>query len=642
MRWDDFSATMSSGPRSGQKVLQQVNTRLVQKGIRFLQARADDGTCAPGRASLITGNWAANHGIGPGNTTEDYYDWYRTGKKQPSTSGVSGKSARWIGPWEFDRAKQNGYADTSVAPSAQGSVGGTVTVSGHGITRTNTNQRGDSTTPDDLQAFTGCLPNWLNHNGIRCGLVGKYQNAYADQTDNRYTTSAQKELFVPPGWSYWAALIGDDAGYNGGAQDHWRVHTCEYSGTTNTGAGNGTTGAESVYRYDLPLSSIVWASGTVTATINSSYGIPHRLKVGDEVSIEGVAPTGYNSAVGNAGFVVTGIPSDYVFTYALASDPGGAGASAVGAVMTAYPRTQYGDYVWGSRAVDFVAGCSEYESWFLYMSPDNPHQGTSGTAAVDTHEKERRYFNTVTPTNYAMWNGVAGAISPATISGSITSGRQSQWQDRQEMLASTDDAIGMVLDACAARGWNNVIVVLTSDNGFQTGEQEANEGNTVWDMLGGKGYVYDGSVRLPFIVKHPFWAQNATSNLLVSQADVPLTVLDWFGLTTHHAHDKRNGYSIQRLIADSNHAYSQRGQLINRGDYLGIKSEGLIDASLKKIVRPQATPTSITMWDRADDTDYEMTNIYSSNVAQATTMSARLDILRNARWDGTTNNCRTA
>lgn len=639
MRWDDFTATMSSGPRSGQRVMEQVNTRLVEKGLKFLQARADDGTCAPGRASLLTGNWATNHGIGAQNSADQYYSAYRQGKRWAAGAAGVGKSARWIGPWEFDRAKQNGYADTSVAPASQGTVGGIVTVTGFGIKRANDNLRGDNTTPDDLQAFTGSVPNWLRHNGVRCGLIGKYQNAYGDY-DARYPSANERYLFVPPGWNYWAALIGDDDGYNGGAQDHWRVHTCEYSGP-NSGSGSGAVGVEVAYRYDIPISTITWAAGTVTVTLDSSYARPHRLQVGKEVSIEGVSPTGYNSAVNAAGHTVTGIVSDYVFTYALALNPGGAGANGVGQIMFAYPQTQYGDRMWGERGVDFVNGCSETEPWYLFINPDNPHQGTVGTAAVDSRERERRYMGSVAAAGFAFWGGISGTVSPAVIAANATSGRKEQWRQRQDMLASTDDAIGMVLDACEARGWHNVIVVLTSDNGFQVGEQEAVEGASVWDSLGGKGFVYDGSVRLPFIVRHPLWAKNATSNLLVSQSDVPLTVLDWFGLTTHHAHDKRDGYSIQRLLADGNHAYSGRAQLIIRGEWQNAKSEGLIDTSLKKLVRHQVTPATRALWDRADDIDYEMTDVAASNAAQVTAMAARLDVLRDARWNGTTNNART-
>ena len=640
MRWDDFSTTMSSGPRSGQYVLQQVRTRLMARGINFLQARADDGTCAPGRASLITGMLAMNHGIGPGNTADDYYDFYRQGKKQSATTGTGGKSARWVGPWEFDRAKQNGYADTPLTPSSQGTVGGTTTIAGHGITRANANQRADATTPDDLQAFTGGLPNWLSVNGVRCGLVGKYQNAYADTTDNRYTTPAQTYLFVPPGWSYWAALCGTDTEYNGGAQDHWRVHTTEFSGS-NAGDGNGTTGTEVAYRYDLTVTSISYTSGVATVTVNSAA--PHRMSVGDEFHLEGASPTGLCTTVGQAGYTVASVIDAYRFTYATSVSGTGTATTAVGAgSITCYARVQYGDQIWGERAIDFVNSCTAEEPWYLYLSPDNPHQGTVGTAAVDSNERERRYVGTVNPADFANWSGVPGAVSPVTIGANATTGRKQQWQQRQEMLASTDDAIGAVLDACEARGWTNVIVVFTSDNGFQVGEQEAREGSGVWDMLGGKGFVYDGSCRLPFIIRHPKWAQGTTSNLLVSQADVPLTVLDWFGLTAHHAHTKRDGYSIQRLIADLTDPTNSRAQIISRGDYLGVKSEAIIGTTLKKLIRPWSSPTSLTMFDRSTDTDYELTDIVGANATEAATLSARLNVLRDGRWNGTVNTCRTA
>lgn len=588
--------------------------------------------------------YSRNHGIGPDNSTDDYYDYYRQGRKATASgSGSLKRDARWIGPWEFDRAKQNGYPDTPLAPSSQGTVPtptGTQTIAGHGITRLDPNRRGDSTTPDDLQAFTGSIANWLSENGVRCGLVGKYQNAYADTTDNRYTTPATQYLFVPPGWNYWAALIGDDTKYNGGAQDHWRVHTNEFTGT-NPGDGSGMTGTEVAYRYDLPISSITWASGTATVTVTSA---PHNLTVGDEVHVEGVTPSGFCSSTGAAGFTVTGVPSAYSFQYAIPNPGASSGSTAVGSTMTAYPRPNYGDAIWARKAVEFVNTCAQDEPWYLYLAPDNPHQGTSGSGDTpnDARERERRYVDTVDRNGYAYWGGTYGAVSPATIGANLTTERAKQWQQRQEMLASTNDLIDDVLDACEARGWTNVIVVFTSDNGFQTGEQEAREGSVVWDSLGGKGFVWDGSVRLPFIIRHPKWSRGITSNQLVCHADIPLTVLDWFGLTTHHAHTKRDGYSIVRLLADRTDPVNGRAQLVTRGDYYQGRAQAIIDTSLKKLVRVEGNNALFQLFDRSTDMDYEMTDIASANSAKVTELAARLDNLRDCRWDGTTNTCRTA
>lgn len=663
MRWDDFSTVMSSGPRSGQYVLQNVRTRIKANGITFTQCHADDGTCAPGRASFVTGMYASNHGIGPGNTTDDYYDNYRTGVQAQATTGTGARVARWIGPWEFDRAAQNGYADTPLAPGSQGSVGGRTFVAGHGYTRTNTNQRGDNTTPDDLQAFTGSLATWLEKNGVRCGLVGKYQNAYADQGHSIYTTPAQTNLFVPPGWRWWTVLCGSDFGYNGGAQDHWRVHTTEFSGA-NSGTGNGTTGTEVAYRYDLPIQTITWAAASgstpalATVTIDPTLGRTHNLTAGDEVHVEGVNYSGYNSTVGTVGFTVYDTPTAYSFRYPIAVNPGGAGSNAVGQVMTCYPRPNFGDVLWGRKAVDFVNSCTHEEPWFLYLAPDNPHGGQNASGATDdTHERERRYMNSVDPARFSDWNGVSGAISPATIGANANTNRKLQWQQRQEMLASTDDAIGAVLDACEARGWTNVAIIFTSDNGFQIGEQEVHldstgtdigEGSVVWDQVGGKGFIWEGSVRIPLVIRHPSWAKNFTADVQVTQADICPTIMDIFGFTTHHVHTKRDGVSITRLLSDRfnpSASYYNRATLLTRGEHLNNSWEGLWDRQGRKLVRAKLAPTTRMVFNAVDDTNYEMTDMITAGTITAgdvTTLAARLDVLRDCRWDGTSNTCRTA
>ncbi len=60
------------------------------------------------------------------------------------------------------------------------------------------------------------------------------------------------------------------------------------------------------------IASMTWAAGTVTVTTNNAHG----LGTGENVTIAGVGPSGYN---GTVGVTVTGATT---FTYALASNPG--------------------------------------------------------------------------------------------------------------------------------------------------------------------------------------------------------------------------------------------------------------------------------------------------------------------------------
>lgn len=93
------------------------------------------------------------------------------------------------------------------------------------------------------------------------------------------------------------------------------------------------------------------------------------------------------------------------------------------------------------------------------------------------------------------------------------------------MLWSVDQAIGRVLERLRAHGLeDDTIVMIASDNGGQTGEflKEGSSGNASYytPLRGGKGYYYDGGIRVPFCVR---WPTRITGGRKV---DFPVSMLD--------------------------------------------------------------------------------------------------------------------
>jgi arylsulfatase A-like enzyme len=332
--------------------------------------------------------------------------------------------------------------------------------------------------------------------------------------------------------------------------------------------------------------------------------------------------------------------SDVVFTYAPANAPTETNISQGGVVC--YPLRAYPDGWVADRAVEFLAARSDDEPFFLVLSTPEPHS----EASPDT-EVLRKYRYTVDPEAYASWNGEAGAVSPVTNAASATPERKQFWAARHEMLASVDDMVGRVMDECEARGWTDVTYMLMSDNGVQQGEMESRSGHDVWDFRGGKRFMWEGSVLMPLIIRRPGWGQATKSAVYTSLADVPLTILDFFGLTQHHAHTKRDGHSIMRLLedpADPTHRRALPLVGVYKGrTSSGVSGDGIIDGSGVELLRAHQNHKDRLLFDLSG-ADYQVTDLAAQRPVVAQALSDRLDVLMAGRWDPKrgVNTCRTS
>ena len=70
------------------------------------------------------------------------------------------------------------------------------------------------------------------------------------------------------------------------------------------------------------------------------------------------------------------------------------------------------------------------------------------------------------------------------------------------MVEAMDDAVGKVLKALDDAGVsNNTFVVFTSDNGGLSTSEGSPTSN--FPLKGGKGWVYEGGIREPWIIRYP-------------------------------------------------------------------------------------------------------------------------------------------
>ena len=116
------------------------------------------------------------------------------------------------------------------------------------------------------------------------------------------------------------------------------------------------------------------------------------------------------------------------------------------------------------------------------------------------------------------------------------------------LIEQMDDAIGSVLDKLEKLGLDkNTVIIFTADNGGVSAGDNFSTSNL--PLRGGKGYIYEGGIRVPFILKVPSMsAQPDTSNIPISGVDIMPTFLDMANIDPKAYN--LSGTSIKQLLAN--------------------------------------------------------------------------------------------
>jgi len=146
------------------------------------------------------------------------------------------------------------------------------------------------------------------------------------------------------------------------------------------------------------------------------------------------------------------------------------------------------------------------------------------------------------------------------------------------MLANLDDSVGRVLAQLRECGLEeNTLVVFLSDNGGPT--EELTSSNA--PLRGGKGELWEGGIRIPYIVS---WKGHAAAGRVVDapviSMDLNATALELAGVALDKA--KRDGASLQPLLTENPGAGLHdtlfwrlgRKNALRRGDWKLIRQSG--------------------------------------------------------------------
>jgi arylsulfatase A-like enzyme len=120
------------------------------------------------------------------------------------------------------------------------------------------------------------------------------------------------------------------------------------------------------------------------------------------------------------------------------------------------------------------------------------------------------------------------------------------------MVEHVDDAVGKVISKLKQMGvYDNTIIVFTSDNGGLIGKSARKVTNNT-PLRKGKGQMYEGGVRVPFIIKNLHQQASGTTNPTpVMSIDLFPTLMDLAGVKVDKA--VKNGFdgiSLKPLLTD--------------------------------------------------------------------------------------------
>ena len=122
------------------------------------------------------------------------------------------------------------------------------------------------------------------------------------------------------------------------------------------------------------------------------------------------------------------------------------------------------------------------------------------------------------------------------------------------MVESMDENVGRLLAALEKNDLSeNTIIVFTSDNGgMSTSNTIDNIPTSNWPLRAGKGYLYEGGIREPLIIKWPNLIEKGTkSDVPVISMDFFPTLLDLAGIDLI-AEQHQDGISLKSVLESEN------------------------------------------------------------------------------------------
>jgi N-acetylglucosamine-6-sulfatase len=240
--------------------------------------------------------------------------------------------------------------------------------------------------------------------------------------------------------------------------------------------------------------------------------------------------------------------------------PGSSTHSSTGYVVNdqgknvSYPNTKNDSQLAYEKALPWIKSRTPAtKPFFIQYSPTNPHTPYTPTAA-HAHDYDNEPPRDVDSINEADVsdkppNMRKGIVSEATM--------ENAEEGMREELEDTDDFIAGLIDAAeAVTGNSNLLVIFTSDNGFQAGEHR----------LMNKSWQYQESVEIPLIMRGTGLPARQEPTQLVSSVDIAGTILNFAGASPPRTFDGRSLHEIVLGIQPADAPWRKRVLIENPVD----------------------------------------------------------------------------
>ena len=122
--------------------------------------------------------------------------------------------------------------------------------------------------------------------------------------------------------------------------------------------------------------------------------------------------------------------------------------------------------------------------------------------------------------------------------------------DYASMVHSTDENIGKLISFLKQRNlYDNTLIIFTSDNGGLSTQAKVAPTSTK-PLRAGKGWLYEGGIRIPQLIKYINQKQQDLNNVPVVSYDLFTTIVNHLKLD--YTHEKKDGIDLSSLSKEKN------------------------------------------------------------------------------------------